>query len=104
MTMKPYTRPAFRGLQRQGPFFLLALAPPAAYFVLGAKPVQPLYAALAGILSLAAIAVWILWREWTTPVFQSERQLAQYIPDVPLLGSLPDFSRIANRIDPAKKD
>lgn len=104
MTTKPYRRPAIRGLQQRGAYFLLALVPPAAYAVLGAKPFQPAYAALALVLSLTGIAAWILWREWTTPVFQSERQLAQYIPDVPLLGSLPDFSRIADRIEPARKD
>lgn len=103
MVTKPYTRPAIRGLQRRWTLFLLVLVPPALYVVLSPKPVQPLYGILAMALSLAVVTAWILWREWTAPVFQSERQLAQYIPDVPLLGSLPDFTRIASRLDPEKQ-
>lgn len=98
--MTTYRQPATRGLQRRWPTFLLALVPPAVFGWLGPQPVRPLYMVLAFAVSLAFLVLWILWREWKAPAFQSERQLAQYIPDVPLLGTLPDFTRLADQIAP----
>jgi capsular polysaccharide biosynthesis protein len=94
----------FRGIQRQAGLFGLALLPTAGYLLWAARPVHPRSVILIFVLSLAVIALWILWREWTVPTFQSERQLAQYMPDVPLLGSMPDLNRLASRIDDSKRD
>jgi hypothetical protein len=49
---------------------------------------------LISFISLNAILVILVIREWSDPSFKSERQVAQYL-ELPILGSLPDLNKVS---------